>query len=101
VGVSENCGNTVIVNVTALPIVAGFAEEATTRVVAALLTVSVKAAEELPVTFPSPLYTAVMKWEPIARAFNVILAVFPLSGTFPNGVLPSLNVTVPVAAPPF
>jgi hypothetical protein len=101
VGVPENCGETVIVNVTALPIPEGFAEETTTAVVAALFTISVRAADELPVTFPSPLYTAVMECEPIDRLFTVRLAVFPLTAALPKDVLPSLKPTVPVATPPF
>jgi hypothetical protein len=51
----ENCGETVMVNVTACPTVEGFAEETTVELVAALFTICEIALEELPATFPSPL----------------------------------------------
>jgi hypothetical protein len=86
--VPENCGETVIVKVTAVPVLEGFAEEATTADVAALFTVSARAADELAVTFPSPLYAAVMEWEP-TDSLTLRVAVFPLRLTLPNAVLPS------------
>ena len=90
-----------IVNVTAVPVLEGFVEETTTEVVAALFTVSARPADELAVTFPSPLYNPVMGWEPIPSVFSVMVAVFPVTAALPKDVPPSWKVIVPVASPPY
>ena len=45
----------------------------------------------------SPPYTAVMLWLPVDRAAVLNVAVVPLIVPVPSVVVPSLNVTVPVA----
>ena len=60
-------------------------------------TVCVTALLVLPVKLLSPAYTAVMLWLPAVRAAVLNVAVVPLIVPVPSVVLPSLNVTVPVA----
>jgi hypothetical protein len=54
----------------------------------------------LPEKFASPLYVAVIEWDPMEKAFTVNCAV-PLDGSaeLPREAAPSSNVTVPVGAP--
>jgi hypothetical protein len=49
-------------------------------------------------SFASPPYAAVIEWDPTARVDVLYVATPPPSVPVPSVVLPSLNVTVPVAA---
>jgi hypothetical protein len=92
-------GATVAVNVTDWPKTAGFAEEVTLVVVAVWLTVWATTADVLAVKLVSPLYTAVMLWEPAPSDEVLNVAVPPPIVPVPKVVVPSLNVTVPVGIP--
>ena len=83
-----------------LPTTEGFNEDSTTALVPPWFTVCVNTAEVLPLTLVSPLYTAVMECAPSASP-EVLKVVhpLPLSVPVPSVVVPSLNVTLPVAAP--
>ena len=86
---------TVAVNVTACPTLAGSAEEVTVVVVGSLLTVWLSAVEELPLKLVSPPYVAVIECEPTVKT-EVVRVARPVasSGPLPRTVAPSLNVTV-------
>ena len=73
------------------------ADEARVVVVLALFTVCDKAVEVLTLKFASPPYDAVIECEPAINV-EVLKVAFPLlSEPVPSVVLPSLNVTRPVA----
>jgi hypothetical protein len=55
----------------------------------------------LPAKFESPLYTAVIESVPTGKAVVTKTAESPLRDTPPRLVLPLLNVTEPVATPPY
>jgi hypothetical protein len=57
--------------------------------VGAALTVSFSIAEVLPLKFPSPLYLAVMEWDPAAREETFSWALLPETVAVPNEVEPS------------
>jgi hypothetical protein len=91
-------GANVAVNVTDVPRVEGFVEEATVTVVVALFTVCVRVEETLLLSFASPPYEAVIECA-VTESVEVLNVAFPLlSVPVPSVVVPSLNVTVPVAA---
>jgi hypothetical protein len=102
---SRNCtlpvaeaGETVAVNVTFCPDIAGLSDEVSAVAVLSLLTVTVTAAEELPASLPSPLYTAAIERLPTAR-LEVENAADPLARfAVASTVAPSRNWTLPVAA---
>jgi hypothetical protein len=91
------------VKVTLCPNTAALAEELTTRLVAALVTVWVRAAAVLPEKLVSPLYEAVTVWVAAARAVLKEAVVTPpalLTLTGLPALLPStMNCTVPLGAP--
>ena len=70
---------------------------ATLVVVLALFTVCVTALLVLPVKLLSPPNTAVMLWLPAVSDETLNVAVVPLIVPVPSVLLPSMNVTVPVA----
>jgi len=75
-------------------------EEASARVAFALFTVSASADDVLPLQFVSPLYTAVIECDPAVKVEVVSMvksAVVWTSVLVPSTVVPSMNVTVPVA----
>jgi hypothetical protein len=76
----------------------GFNDDDTATEAAALPTVTATAADVLPVSLPSPPYTAVRLCVPTARFAAVIVPDPPLSVAVPIAVAPSRNCTVPVAA---
>jgi hypothetical protein len=88
---------TAAVKVTDWPKTDGFAGELTDVVVEAWFTVCVNVDDVLPLKALSPPYTAVIECEPGARLAGVRVAVPPDSTPVPSVVVPSLNVTVPVA----
>jgi hypothetical protein len=62
--------------------------------------VTLIALEVLALKLLSPLYAAVMLWEPSLKLVVEIVAVpFALSGELPSWVEPSLNFTLPVGVP--
>ena len=92
---------TVAVNVTACPTLAGSAVDVSVVVVGSGLTVWLSAVEELPLKLVSPPYVAVIECEPTAKIEVVRMArLVASSGPLPRTVAPSLNVTVPAGAPP-
>src|SRR5437773_1390824 len=96
-------GLTVAVNVTDWPNTEGLAEEITAVAVSALFTVWVKgeAVLSLPLKLPSPLYTAVTEWLPVASEDMAPLVAAPpdkLTGR-PKSAPSILNCTVPVGVP--
>jgi len=99
VGVPGAVDVTVAVNVTDWPAVDGFSEDAT-AVAVVPLTTCVTTEDVLDAKVASPLYVAVMEWEPAVSVLvaNVAIAE-PFSGPLPKVVAPSLNVTVPVGVP--
>jgi hypothetical protein len=90
---------TVAVNVTDWPNTDGLCEELNAVELPALFTVCDNAAEVLVAYAVLPEYTAVIVWLPTANAEVAIFAFPPLTMADPNGVAPSLNVTVPVIVP--
>jgi hypothetical protein len=89
-----------LISVTPGPNTAGLTEEPSAVVVAARLTVCVKAGDVLPVKLLLPPYTAVSAWLVAAKLEVTKLAcpeLFRVS--VPSVVLPSRNVTVPVGVP--
>ena len=88
---------TVPVNVTDEPNNEGLADELTVVVVLAVVTVWMRSAEVLPVKLPSPPYSAVIVWLPVANVEVANVARPAASVPVPNVVAPSLKVTVPVA----
>jgi len=91
---------TVAVKITDWPNVAGFRFDTTPVAAVAWFTVSVKTAEVLPEKFPSPLYFDVIECEPAVKFGTVSCAVLLAIVAVPRDVVPSRNVTVPVAEPP-
>jgi len=92
--------STVAVNVTDWPYADGFGADTSVVVVAFLFTTCVTVFDVAVVKFASPLYVAVMSCEPAVSVDVVNVAVFgepPLSEPVPRVVVPSMNVTVPVA----
>jgi hypothetical protein len=94
---------TVAVNVTACPKLAGLTEEATVDVVPAAFTTSLSAEEVEAPKLPVAAYTAVIELVPTARLEVVIVAVLlvPLPAVnvaLPIVVVPLLKITVPVGA---
>ena len=85
--------------VTDMPTRTGFAVEVTTVDVAAGFTVSVSAADELP-KLRSPLYEAVIECEPAAKLVTESCAILFDTLAVPSELLPSKNVTVPLARSP-
>lgn len=78
----------------------GFVPEASAIVVLALFTVCESAGEfVLPLTLPSPVYSAVIGCEATLNELVNNVAWPPLNVPVPKVVAPSLNVTVPVAVP--
>jgi hypothetical protein len=73
--------------------------EAQVIVGVALFTVWVTADDVDAAKFVSPLYTAVMEWEPTNKADVLNVATPPDNVPVPMEVPPSLNVTVPVGVP--
>jgi hypothetical protein len=92
-----DAGDTVAVNIIVSHAVAGFTEEVSVTLEAAWLTVCTTAAEVLPRSLGSPLYTAVMECVPTARVETANAAVPPVRVAAPMGVPPSRNCAVPVA----
>src|SRR6185369_10092559 len=92
---------TVTVNVTLCPNTDGLADELTTLVVLALLTVCVKSADVLARKFPSPLYTAVTTCGPtLSELIAPLVALPPLRLTgVPKSDPSILNCTVPLGVP--
>ena len=90
----------VAVNVTLWLEIDGLAEETSTVLVLALLTICVMAVELLAVKFASPPKEAVMIWLPTAKLELVKLAVVApplvLSAPWPMLVPPSEKITTPV-----
>ena len=64
------------------------------------MTVSVSEPEVLAAKLESPLYLAVMEWEPTEREETVSGAEAPERFADPSEELPSKKVTVPVGDPP-
>ena len=93
-------GCTVAARVTDCPNVAGFVLAAIAVDVAAGFTVSFSAADVLPAKFVSPLYCAVMDWEPAGKEETVSCAVPFESETVPRVVVPFRKVTEPVGPVP-
>ena len=92
--------DTVAVNVTDWPVVAGLGAAAIAVVVDSRFTVSVSAADVLPVKFVSPEYFAVIEWVPIASDDVLSVACpFAPSAPVPICAAPSKNTTVPVGVP--
>lgn len=93
-------GLTDAVNVTDCRKGAGFAEDVSPVEVAAVLTVSLTAAEALPAKLGSPEYFAVMEWVPSAsdEVPNVTCPFAP-SVPVPSSVEVSRNCTTPVGVP--
>jgi hypothetical protein len=90
---------TVAVNVTAWPDVEGLGEEVSVVVLAIFFTTWLKFGEVLVAKVASPLYTALIKYEPAASAEVVKVAVPPLIGAVPSTVVDLRNVIVPVGVP--
>jgi hypothetical protein len=90
---------TVAVNVTDCPNTDGLADEVRVVVVFALLTVWVRTALVLPEKLESPLYLAVIEWDPTASVDVANVATPPDSVPVPRVVVPSRKVTVPVGVP--
>lgn len=67
---------------------------------AARLTVCVRGTDVLAEKLLSPLYFAVMECEPTDKVDNESWAVLLETVAMPREVVPSKNVTVPVAVPP-
>jgi hypothetical protein len=63
-------------------------------------TISISVDDMLARKFASPPYMAVIECDPTERAAVVNVAFWPLSIPVPIGVVPSMNVTVPVGVPP-
>lgn len=74
--------------------------EASVVVVLAVLTVSTRAPDVLPVKFPSPLYFAVIECVPPRSGETLSCALLLETVADPSDVAPSKNVTLPVALPP-
>ena len=90
-------GETVAVNVTEEPYVDGFDDDVTVTVVFTLLTVCVNTDDVLLLSFASPPYEAVIECVPPVSV-EMLKVAFPLPIVpVPSVVLPSRNVTVPVA----
>jgi hypothetical protein len=67
----------------------------------AILTVCVNAGDVLVAKLESPLYFAVIEWEPTVVSEDVLyVATPPLSVPVPSVTAPSRNVTEPVGVPP-
>ena len=64
------------------------------------MTVCVTAADVLAVKLLSPLYFAVMEWEPNDKLDSESCAILLETVAVPKDVAPSRNVTVPVTVPP-
>jgi len=90
-------GVTAAVNFTDEPYVDGFNEDVSVTVVTAF-TVCVNVADVLLLSFASPPYTAVIECDPAASVEVLYVACPLLIAPVPSVVVPSLNVTVPVAA---
>jgi hypothetical protein len=88
------------VKVTDWPNVAGFRFEAIVVAELAWLMVCVSAGEVLAVKLLSPLYFAVMECELTDKLDSESCAALLETVAVPKDVLPSRNVTVPVALPP-
>jgi hypothetical protein len=90
---------TCAVKVTDCPYTDGFALLVNNVVVVAGVTVWLSAVDVWPVKLLSPPYTAVMLLLP-RGTFAVVSEALPLlSFPDPSGVLPSMNVTVPLGVP--
>ena len=90
---------TVAVKVTDCPKTEGLKEDVIVVIVSALLTNWPAAEEVLVLKLLSPLYTAVIEWEPAANDVVVKLTCPELSVLVLSAVVPSLKIIVPVAVP--
>jgi hypothetical protein len=90
---------TVAVNVTLWLIMEGLVDVLVVIDVGALLTVCIKTDEALPFHRASPLYAAVIEWEPTASDEVLKLTWPDTRGTLATTVDPSLKVTVPAGGP--
>jgi len=93
VGVPLNSGVTVAVKVTDCPKVDGFSVEISEVVLLALPTNNFTALDVLEMKIASPLYTALIAYDPFAKEVDKF-ATPPLSVAVPTTLAPCMNVTV-------
>ena len=99
VGVPLADGCTAAVKVMDSPKAAGLRLEATVVAVVARVTVCVRGTDMLAEKLLSPLYFAVMECEPTDKLDSESCAALVETEAVPKEVVPSKNVTVPVAVP--
>jgi hypothetical protein len=90
---------TVAVKVTLCPTTDGLSDEVTVVVVLALFTTWVNTALVLPLKLESPLYFAVIEWDPTDSVLVMKVVEPDARVPVPRVVVPSRKVTVPVGVP--